>query len=417
MAITNVPAPRQANLSPVLNFMLQMSSLRERKETRKLQARQVAVDEKALESRIGQAVGAGKQSTALAREANARADAFIKETDETFNVINTENRRLMSELKRFGVKDDIIAQKEKSARDREVQAIWDDASDEMKFNIAHADQLGKLATAENRGLTESNNALMQQVRLGQLNLAGQAQQFKQKTPWYTLAGSFEPVEQAAAIAALDANDIEGFTAISQRAAEQKTSEQGRTTGEATTLKQTGTAIPRLIQQEVTDDTEYSSGTLATLRTEQAAGRPLSEVRRIDVGRLGGVKGAVNVLLPLSKELGRKQFQMMTESDARSQGFGSQWDAAGPGAQSSPKQPPSERSLEATQGHLKKPTSVKDRVKTAVSKTSGAKKATTSKQITDSRGWVKFVSPGGVDTWVNPKDIELAKSRGYTLGTK
>ncbi len=393
MAIVNVLAPRQANISPVLNFMLQMSSLRERKETRKLQERQVAVDEAALESRIGQAVGAGKQSTALARHANAQADAFIKETDETFNAINTENRRQLSVLTQLGVKEDIIALKEKSARDREVQTIWDEQPNEIKFNIAHADQLGKLATAENRGLTASNNALMQQIRLGELAISSQAQQFREKIPMYTLAGSFEdPVKQAAAISALGNNDRQGFQAVALAASEDVKSEKGRVTGEAQALKQTTTPTQTIIDPSIDSRTEYSPDAMTSLRIAQDTGSQPPELRKIKVKERVGF----GTLGPYGW-IGPKQFQVMTEQEARSKGFGTQWDAQ----------------------NITEPVSVKEGVKSAVKKTTGTKKTApakeTTKQITDSRGWIKFVSPDGVDTWVNPKDVELAKTRGYTLG--
>ncbi len=35
-------------------------------------------------------------------------------------------------------------------------------------------------------------------------------------------------------------------------------------------------------------------------------------------------------------------------------------------------------------------------------------------VTDERGWIQYTSPDGVPVWVDPKDIQTARSRGYTL---
>ncbi len=35
-------------------------------------------------------------------------------------------------------------------------------------------------------------------------------------------------------------------------------------------------------------------------------------------------------------------------------------------------------------------------------------------VTDKRGWIRYTSPEGTPVWVDPKDIQTARSRGYTL---
>ena len=395
MAELRAPARSRIDISPTLNFMLQMLSISEQQETRRLQERQISVDEAALDiserrlpSQIGQAVGSAEQSTALAAEARARTDLFIKETNETFNAINTENRRQLAVLTQLGVEEDVLALKRKSVRDKAVQAIWDDQPDEIKFNIAHADQLGKLATAEIRGLTAQNAAANQTNQMLTLQHKIKLDALNQQMSG--LATMESPNDRVKAAQALQSGNAEMFAMAMAGEAAFVEAERAKGSGEAQALKQTTPVTKAILNPNIDRTTEYTSNAMTHLRIAQDTGTSPPEFRKIRVKENVGF----GTLGPFGW-IGPKQFQVMTEQEARSKGFGAQWDAQ----------------------NVAEPVSVKEGVKSAVKKTTGTKKAATSKQITDSRGWVKFVSPDGVDTWVNPKDVELAKSRGYTLGTK
>ncbi len=405
MAIVNVPAPRRANISPVLNFMLQMSSIRERKETRKLQERQLDVDVGALDisrerlpSQIGQAEAAAEQSTALAREADARTDAFIKETDETFNNINTENRRQMAVLKQLGVKEDVLALKRKSARDKAVQNIWDTQSDEIKFNIAHADALGKLATAENRGLVAQNAAANQTNQMLTLQHKIKLDVLNQQMSG--LATMESPNDRVAAAKALQDGDRAAFDLAMTGEMAFREAERAKGAEAGLEAKKTTPVTQKKIELELSKDTQYTEATLAELKLAADTGSTPPEVRiikrpsSVDLRKLGFFDQ------PFAGFGKGKEFMALTRTDAINKGVVAEWDAAGPSTPTDNRQQP--------------PTStVRQGVRDAVKKTTPAKETT--KQITDSRGWIKFVSPDGVDTWVNPKDVELAKTRGYTLG--
>ena len=413
MAIVNVPAPRRADISPVLNFMLQMSSLRERKETRKLQERQVSVDEAALDisqaklpSQIGQAEAVAAQMTAQADETAARTKALYSDDAQRLNreaaTLTNAGLKAEAKLKRQEVK-------EARFKIEELERLRDD-NPKMFETMVLADNIAKASQAEMRGLSASNDALMQQVRLGQLTLARQAQQFRERVPMYTLAGSFtDPTKQAAAVSALDNNRMDEFTNIAALASEDvKEAKTEKTQVEKEKLVGPITAGTEDDTGTFGKDVFLSPLTQAQHNAAQVQVQTPPEIRVIprpaNVDLRPGITGA----------FGRgEDFIALNRADAVQRGISEEWDAAG--GEGTDKPLPA-RSKQEAQRQLKSPTSVKQGVKDAVSKTIGTKKpAKKTKQITDSRGWINFVSPDGIDTWVNPKDVELAKTRGYTLG--
>ncbi len=404
MAIVNVPAPQRADTS-ILDFMLQMASLRERKESRKLQERQVAIDERALGPR-------NALNLAQANNMEIITDQKVAEYREFITSENKELRRQETTLRISGIKDEAQAAKAKRQENTLRIEALDKMSPAEQRSLIFADEIAKTSRAEVQGLNASNQALEQQIKLAQLGMQSQAQMFKEKAPLYTLAGSFsDPVQQAAAIAALDASDMQSFSAISAIASETRQSEKAQKTGEAITEKQTGQAIPKLIQREVTPDTVYGDATLATLRTEQAAGRPLPEVRRIrrpsgvDLQKTDFTGNPLTGFGVLSGFGKGEDFMMVTENEARQLGAINEWNAAGSTQQTQPTTP------------------VRDNVRKAVKSTTGTRqppsKAPDSKfdpsdpNLVKDGGLVVFISPNGQEFGVRPENYDQAIATGYT----
>lgn len=416
MAIVNVPAPRRADISPVLNFMLQMSAVRERKETRKLQKRQIDIDEAALgisrerlPSQILQAKGVAAQSFSLAAEADARVDAFIKETDEKFNVQNTENRRQIAVLAGLGVKEDLVALKRKAAVDAEVHEIWKGWDDDKKADVAHADAIGKLAQGEIRQLTAATQNLQIKNLMEKTAHQIQLDTLTQQTDHLVSMESTK--DRVAANQALKNKDENAFNLAMAGELAFRDAERAKGSEADATLKQTTPAAQTLIDPVLSPNTQYGEFTLGQITKAQNAGQPLPETRTIrrpaglDL-RKGTFLGGPFDAFGKGKEFIDISVEEARLLDAQHPGVMQAWNAAGP--------------ADTQQQPTTTPTTVKQGVRDAVKKTTPVKKAApakSDKRITREDGKVKMINPQGNVGWVLPNQVDAAIRLKFKLATE
>ncbi len=393
MAIVNVPAPRQANISPVLNFMLQMSSLRERKETRKLQERQVAVDEGALALKQGQSPYEILQMEAAVDQMDATTEETYKKTEALYGERIQALTREGITLANAGLAGDAKIKKQQAKQlkleTKELKRLKEEEP-ELFSQMILSSRIADVAQGEIRELTAGIQA--SQLQLAQTTQAHKVRMDALGQKMVGLSTMESPNDRHSMAVAIQNEDQEGIKLAAVGEMAYRDAERAKGSDVGLEAKQTTPVTEKLIDPNIDRTTEYSPDAMTSLRIAQDTGTQPPELRKIKVKERVGF----GTLGPYGW-IGPKQFQVMTEQEARSKGFGTQWDAQ----------------------NVAEPVSVKEGVKSAVKKTTGTKKPTkeTTKQVTDSRGWIKFVSPDGVDTWVNPNDVELAKSRGYTLGTK
>lgn len=413
MAIINVPAPRQADINPVLRFMIQMSSAREQKETRKLQERQIDIDEAALESRIGQA-------TALARQADAIADQTYAETKAAYS---DEALRVRLEGERSSALGDKADAKLKRQQVKNIkreskvlESLRTSRPNEFKQMVLSA-RIADVAQAQIKGLNADLGNTRTLVQMGELQRKIDADAFDRKKPLYTLAGSFvDPVKQASAIAALDSDRMEEFTNIASLASEDVKAEKV----EATALKQTTPVTQTAIDINLSEDTQYTPSTLAELKLAQDSGSAPPEVRIIR--RPTGVDLQRRDLFgdPFKRTpfdlfgVGKgKDFIALSRNDAMRRGLLDEWNAAGPAKQPETTPEPSVRQG-VKEGVRKTPVRSKSTKNTGVDAVTGAEKKSIPGAIQRDDGKVLMLNPQGDKVWIRSNQVDAAKGLKFKL---
>jgi len=384
-----VPAPKEnTGPSQIMNFMLQMSSLSEQAKTRKLRQQQIDIDREALGPK-------NALNLAQANNMDIVTAQKIAEYKEFTSKDSVNLRREQRVLRAAGIKDAAQAAKAKRQENEIRIAQLDKMSPAKQRLMVFADEIAKTSRAEIQGLATQNDAANQTIKLMTLEQQYKISALNQQMQG--IATMESPNDRVAMAQAIQAGDQEGIKLAAAGEIAYRDAERAKGAGEKLTQKQTTPVTQSTIKSDIDNRTEYSPDAMAQLRIAQDTGGVAPELRKIKVKEnVGfGTTGPYGWIGP-------KEFQVMTEQEARSRGFGAQWDAQSP--------------PEDTK------TPVKDNVRAAVKKTTGTKKTSGTKKVpdaktvTDDRGFIKMIPKGSTDpndvVWTAPEDVDFAKQHGY-----
>jgi len=373
MGVTTIPAPAQMQTGSVLDFLLQMSSLEERKKYRKVQERHVDV----VEGQLGIAKKEWEAGKPARKEAKVTAE-YRTEAKEKLFLANRQREVLRRQLhKSIAYGDNDTADATRFLLKKVDNIIKDSplAAEAMFF----ADEMGKdlraqLALAQQQAFT-ANQTIDMMDKQFKYNMQRLGSQYN------AVASAITPKNLPAGIAAMNAiqtgdDEMLGKMLSSMRA----TTAAGKREPEERKF------TPSKLNAEVV--AEFGSGTYQQMLVAEAANLPYPDVR--SVYSTGGV-------------FGFDWRKILTREEAKAKGAEDEWLKATPidlermGDRIQPKQeakPDKKKTVKELAGEGAK------KAKPAGSKKGEAKKT------------IRVISPDGVPGWIFEEQLEDALKQGY-----